>query len=232
MAAAKAEQWQQAAIAGQQAIKLEPADAWSYHHLGIALIELEQWSAALTVMGKSVELNPQFPWSYFHLGDIYARQKQWQKSTAAYRHFLSKEANVYAYERLGDSLLQQVQPFTSEAKLLKQEAFHCYHRAVSLDRDYLQPYYKLIELQPHNREVTLMLAETYARLEKWSTAVIFYQMGLQIDSKSSEVHFELGIVLEQLEQYADAAASYQAAIALNAHEPKYQSALTALVSKC
>ncbi len=135
----------------------------------------------------------QFPWSYYHLGDALARQQKWQKATEAYRYFLTREANAYAYERLGDNLIKQAQPFSVEAKSLREEARQCYYRAIEVDRDYLQPYYKLLELKPYAPEVYFLLAETYARQEEWATAIIFYQIGLQIDSNFPEVHFELGM---------------------------------------
>ena len=224
-AATEAKQWSTALEAWSRAVELCDSDSWLYHHLGMTLIRLERWTEASTALQKSIELNPSFPWSYYHLGDALTKQQRWQESIEAYRYFLTQEANPYAYERLGDNLLEQIQLFTPAGKSIQEEACQCYYRAIEVDPDYVQPYYKLMELKPYDPEIAFMVAENYAKQEKWSTAVVFYQMGLQIKSDFCEVHWELGMVLEQLEQFDDAIAHYQKAIALNPQKSKYKSYL-------
>ena len=230
-AAMKTEQWSVALAAWQQAIELCDDDAWLYHHLGMALVRLERWTEASAALQRSIDINPEFPWSYYHLGDALTKQERWQESIEAYRYFLTQEANPYAYERLGDNLLKQIQLFTPAGQALQAEACQCYYRAIEVDPEYVQPYYKLMELRPYDPEIAFMLAEAYARQEEWSTAVIFYQMGLQIQSDFPEVHWELGLVLEQLTQLDNAIAHYQIAIKLNPEETKYQSYLAKVQEK-
>ena len=227
----KAEQWQGAVIAWQQAIEHNTSEVWCYHHLGMALIKLEKWSEARQALNQFIELNPDFSWSYFHLGDALAKEQCWPEAIAAYRHFLTKDVSTYAYERLGDCLLKQLRPFATGAKLLQSEASHCYYRAIEVDRDYLPPYYKLMELEPYNPAIASMLAETYARSEEWFTAVVFYQMALQMNPNLATVHFELAIVLEHLQQLKPATIHYQQATNLAPHESKYSSHLKEILER-
>jgi len=229
--ASKAEQYSEAAIAWKQAIQFNTSEVWCYHHLGMALIKLERWSEVRQALTKFIEYNPDFSWSYFHLGDAFAQDQYWSEAIAAYRHFLTKDVSTYAYERLGDCLLKQLKPFTAEAKILESEASHCYQRAIEVDRAYLPPYYKLMELQPYNPNIASMLAETYARSEEWSTAIVFYQMALQINPDLAEVHFELAIVLEQLEQLEPAKTHCQQAIKLAPHEFQHSSRLQEILER-
>ena len=229
-AATQAGQWSISAIAWAKAIQLQSNEPWAYHHLGMALINLEKWAEATKALQHSIQLNPDFCWSYYHLGDALAKQERWSESSTAYRSFLSKEVNAYAYERLGDNLLRQIKS-DRENDLLRQEAQECYYRAIEVDPSYLQPYYKLMELKPYDAEICLMLAETYARAEKWSTAIIFYQIGLTINSSLPQAHFELGIILEQQQQLPEAIAHYQSAIKLAPNQAIYQSYLTEALSK-
>ncbi|GAB4242768.1 MAG: hypothetical protein Kow0049_32100 [Stanieria sp.] len=197
------------------------AHSWSYHHLGMALCELGKYQTAVPILKQAIKLNPTFPWSYFHLGDALANQSQWDEAIAAYRHFLSLEPNVYGYERLGNVLLMQVNPFDPEAKLILKEALACYRRAIELEPTYLNPFYKAIELQPDNPELYFLLAQAYNKQEKLSIAVGFYQIGLQINSNYPEAYFELGIILERLGNLKAALDCYQNAIVLEPQEIKY-----------
>jgi len=88
-----------------------------------------------------------------------------------------------------------------------------------------------MELKPYDAEICFMLAETYARDEKWSTAIIFYQIGLGINSDSPQAHFELAMVLEQQQQFPQAIAHYQSAVKLNPDESRYQAYLTEVLTK-
>ncbi len=230
-AAMQTQQWSIALEAWNSAVELWDGDSWLYHHLGMTLVNLERWVEASIALQKSIELNPSFPWSYYHLGDALTKQQRWQESIEAYRYFLTQEANPYAYERLGDNLIKQIQLFTPAGKSTQEEACQCYYRAIEVDPDYVQPYYKLMELRPYDPEIAFMLAETYARQEKWSTAVIFYQMGLQVKADFPEIHLELGIVLEQLEQFDRAIAHYKEAIKLNPQEERYKSYLEKALDK-
>lgn len=217
-AAAQAEDWKTSAIAWKEAVKLQPEEPWSYHHLGVTLIELEKWCEAAIALQQSIDLNPDFSWSYFHLGDALAKQQHWQESSAAYRYFLTQETNGYAYERLGDNLMRESESSEAEA---------CYYRALEVEPDYLQPYYKLMELRPYDGKICIMLAQTYARQSEWATAIIFYQIGLGIDPNCSQGHFELGILLER-QQHDEAIAHLRLAAKLDPHEPQYQSYLQAI----
>ncbi|MEM7593783.1 MAG: tetratricopeptide repeat protein, partial [Cyanobacteria bacterium P01_A01_bin.83] len=169
-------------------------------------------------------------WSYYHLGDALAQQQRWQESTAAYRNFLTYETSAYAYERLGDNLMR-VQDINQEDQLYQTEAIACYYRAIEVEPDYLQPYYKLLELRPYDAEICFQLAETYARDNKAATAIIFYQIGLGINPNSAQAHFELGLVLSQQQQLTEAISHYQLAVKLNPSKQLYQSYLTKALSQ-
>lgn len=230
-AATQTGQWSLSAIAWSKVIKIQGDEPWAYHHLGMALSNLEKWTEAAQALKHSIRLNPDFPWSYYHLGEVLAELQQWSESSAAYRKFLTQENHAYAYDRLGDNLVKQIQPLSESAKTLHQEACQCFYRAIEVEPDYLPPYYKLMELKPYDEEICFMLAETYARDEKWSTAVIFYQIGLGINADSPQAHFELAMVLEQQQQLPQAIAHYQSAVRLNPEESIYQSHLTEILNQ-
>ncbi|MEL6439824.1 MAG: tetratricopeptide repeat protein [Cyanobacteria bacterium J06621_8] len=230
-AAAKAGEWEMAVSAWSQLIKLQGDEPWAYHHLGMALLSLEKWSEAIEALQRSIKLNPDFPWSYYHLGDALAKQQRWQESSVAYRDFLAQESCAYGYERLGDNLVRQIEGRDNSSQLLHQEAEACYYRAIEVEPDYLQPYYKLMELRPYDAELCFLLAETYARDKKEATAIIFYKIGLGINSDFPQAHFELGLVLERQQQLPQAIAHYQSAVRLNPVKQLYQSHLTQALSK-
>ena len=110
-----------------------------------------------------------------------------------------------------------------------KEAFECYRCAIELNLDYLNPFYKAIELQPDASELYFLLAQAYSKQEKYEIAVVFYQMGLQIDANYPEAHFELGMILEKQEHLKSAIACYQNAVELNPQELKYSNHLKQIV---
>jgi len=129
------QQWQEAAIAFQQAIELRPDFFWSYHHLGDVYSQRHQWQKAARAYEEAVKLDSQFFWSWHNFGDVLAKLQQWQEAARAYEEAVKLDPQFFwSWHNLGDVL----------AKLQQwQQAIAIYLQAICLQPEHDLTYQKL-----------------------------------------------------------------------------------------
>ena len=205
----KAEQWVEAASVLMVAIELDPDYAWSHHHLGMAQFHLQNWHLAEISLQSAVKLNPNFSWSYFHLAEALIKQGLLARAEQVYQQFVELEPDfAYGYQRLGDIIAQQIDISRPQDSTKVEAALRAYQRAVKLEPDNLETYYKALQLQPKDESWCLKLAQAYVRGNLLVNAIIFYQILLQIAPDRAQAHFELARVLERQDNLASAVKHY------------------------
>ena len=185
--------WQEAVIAYQQAITINPNFSWSYHKLGEAFSQLQNWDEAAAAYLRATKVNPDFPWSYHKLGEAFSQLQNWDDAASAYRKFIEKKPDFpWVYNKLGAVLIQ-----------LKrwEEVVACYSH--------------FIEIQPSVPESYHKLGEALMELERWSEAATAYRQAIKLNPNLSSYYKNLGECLNNLERWSEGAEAYQKAINLN-----------------
>lgn len=213
----------EAIAAYRHAIELNPDISWSYHHLGEALTQQGKLEEAIAAYRRAIELNPDFSWSYHHLGDALAQQLQPEEAAAAFRKAIELNPQHFgSYCGLGESLAKlgqldeaiatyrQASNLNPEAdwihnklgevmqqrtKLDLEGAIASYLRAIELNPDNTEPYYKLLELQPNSFEVYWQLGKTLVKHELWEKAIDCYRLACKLNPDSYESYQQLGETL-------------------------------------
>ena len=224
------QQWQQAAIAFRQAIKLRPDFFWSYHHLGDALSHLQQWQQSAVVYRRAVELDASFFWSWHNLGDALTKLQQWQQAAVVYRRAVEIDPSFFwSWHNLGDALAKlqqwdkaiavylqaiQIQP---EHQLVYQKLGTVFKQRGSLE-DSIQYYRQLISDSTQNQifsnlkatpSKAIDIANTLVREHQIVAAIVLYYMVLEIQPDRVQILQQLADLLQQQKQLEQNIASRQ-----------------------
>ncbi len=214
IAAAKVNNWQQAAQCYQQAIKINPQQYRYYYNLGEVQVKLDQWQAALKCYQKAAELEPNNADIQHNLGEVYSHETSWENAAAAYKKAIALDSkNSWTYHNLGYALLQ-LQQWQSAADYFTQ--------AISFKADFVWSHYNL--------------GEALSNLEQWDEALAAYQSAREIDPDLSEAKIKIGSILyqrsqqsqqkalsfckNQIEQDPDNVELYHQAISLDKKDPE------------
>ncbi|NJN91958.1 MAG: tetratricopeptide repeat protein [Leptolyngbyaceae cyanobacterium SL_5_14] len=79
-----------------------------------------------------------------------------------------------------------------------EEAIAAQQQAIHIDPDNLQPYHKLIELQPEQTDWYLQLGDALVAQTQFNQAIIIYQIALDRQPDSTLIQVKLAEVLRQL----------------------------------
>ncbi|MDJ0554115.1 MAG: tetratricopeptide repeat protein [Microcoleaceae cyanobacterium MO_207.B10] len=194
-----------------QSIKLNPKFSWSYHNLGETLVKKEQWSEALLAFHQAIKLNSDSPWSYFNLAEILIEVGKFSEAISAYKSAIKLQPDLpKIHEKLGDALQQQMQLYAAEA-------VNSYREAIEQNPDDIELYHKALEIQPNDAELYLQLSKTLVKQNELEEAIIFYQMGLQAESRNPDISpqfdlMELGNACVRKEKLKAAIFFYQEAL--------------------
>ena len=84
LALCRVSQWEQAAAAWQNVIRLEPGNAFAYINMGVVHLEQAQWGQAEQAFRQAIYLQPQQPAAHYGLGAACAQQGQLEAARAAW----------------------------------------------------------------------------------------------------------------------------------------------------
>ncbi len=113
--------YQEALSAYEQAIRLDPNDAYAYRCKGDALYDLKHYQEALAAYEQAIRLDPNFAQAYNGKGTALYDLKRYQEALAAYEQAIRLNPNyALAYNNKGRTL---------EALRKKKEAQQAYEKA-------------------------------------------------------------------------------------------------------
>lgn len=78
------EQWADAIVQYQDAIRLNPQFSWSHHSLGDCYKKLGDWTSAVAAYRRAIELKGDFVWSHYSLGEALENLGQWRAAAESY----------------------------------------------------------------------------------------------------------------------------------------------------
>jgi tetratricopeptide (TPR) repeat protein len=124
--------YEEALAAFEQAIRLDPNDASTYHGKGIALGGLKRYEEALAAFEQAIRLDPNNPTYHANKGIALFKLERYEEALIAYEEAIRLDPNNPDYHaNKGDALLS-LDPY--------EEALTAYEQAIRLDPNYARAY--------------------------------------------------------------------------------------------
>lgn len=188
----EAAEYEKAARAFSEVVRLTPDDSAAWLTLGAVYSELHQYDKAIAADQKAIRLNPEFAGAWSNLGSAYDDLDQHDKAISAYKEAIRlKPDYADAWYDLGATYLGFQQ--ADEAISAFQEA---------------------IRFEPDNARAWSNLGAAYDDLRQYEKGIAAYQEAIRIKPDYASAWYNLGSAYDDLHQYEKGAAAYQEAIRL------------------
>ncbi len=219
--------YQEALLAFEQAIQLDPNDAVIYNGKGFALSKLNRYGEAIIAYEQSIRLNPNNADTYFNKGDALDELERYEEALVAYKRAIRLDPNnADAYFNKGN-VLDELERY--------EEALAAYEQAIRLDPNNADAHnnkgYILSKLERYEEALTaceqvirldsdFVLAyhtqgDVLSILECNEEALAAYEQAIRLDPAYADAHNGKGNALSGLERYEEALAAYEQAIRLD-----------------
>ena len=172
------QEWQDAALACQQATQIVPNMAKAYKIWGNALQRMGKTGEAMSCYAKAVEIQPNLAEVYAGIADIYVQQQKWQQAIKHYQKAIIINPSAKIYRSLADVWRQLGETEKVEFNL---------GRAQKLERPNSRPdnLPKLINATNPSEiksvEVYRKIAQQLERQNKWKQAAKYYRQALNLN---------------------------------------------------
>ena len=189
------EDYDQALIALQQSVRLNPNEAVTLSELGYSYRKLKRYPEALDAYRRAITVRPNYATPYYQIGWIYNDQGQYAQAIEPLKKAaLLKDNYAEAHEELGYSYFKLNQ---------SQEAIAAYQNAVQMKPDYGAAY--------------LGLGDVYFyQTKQYAPAMNAYRQGVRYIDDNPTAFYNLAWCANELNRYAEAATAAKQAIALKA----------------
>jgi tetratricopeptide (TPR) repeat protein len=216
----------------EQALQLDPTDAYTYTLKGDTLYDLEYYEEALTAYEQALQLDPENPYTYIFKGHALDDLERYEEALAAYEQALQripddafvqgcKSFTLYELERYEEALAA----CERSMELDPNDRFTHYHKGLilyALDRteEALAAYERSIQLDPGDDFVYQCKGDALYDLERYEEALAAYEQALRLDPKYATAYKGKGNALYELKRYKEALAAYNRSIQLNPNDPQ------------
>ena len=199
----KLERWEEAIPAFQRSIELNPTFFWSYNNLGTALNRLEKWQKSVDILTHAIQLNADFHWTHYSLGEALAELGYIEDALTAYRSAVALKPDSHLIRsRLNHTIEHQI-------KALSEELSHSFEKDLCRDDNDVQRFYDAIELEPHNAQLYLRLANFLVNNQQTEEAVVFYTIASNLELENPQVNIHIGKALEKISYYSESIRAFQ-----------------------
>src|SRR6266566_3801344 len=182
--------YQEALLAFEQAIQLDPNDAVICNGKGLALSKLNRYREALTAYEQSIRLNPNNADTYLNKGDALDELERYEEALAAYKRAIRLDPNNADAHNNKGYILSKLERY--------EEALTACEQAIRLDSDFVLAY--------HTQ------GDVLSGLERYEEALAAYEQAIRLDPDNADAHNGKGNVLDELERYEEALAAFEQAI--------------------
>ena len=174
------QEWQDAALACQQATQIVPNMAKAYKIWGNALQRMGKTSQAMSCYAKAVEVEPNLAQVYAGIADIYVQQQKWPQAIKHYQKaiIINPSAKIYrsladVWQQLGET--EKVEFNLERAEDLEQPNSPPDNLAESIDIDTIDP------LEIKSVEAYCKIAQQLEKQNKWQQAAKYYRLALELN---------------------------------------------------
>ncbi|MFZ0747430.1 MAG: tetratricopeptide repeat protein [Terracidiphilus sp.] len=222
-------------------LKVHPADAEAYAHLGLLAAREERYTEAVPLYRKALALNPKLPGvrldlglSEFKSGDLKAAIQTFTpllKSEPAASPEALRLTTLIGLAHYGLGEYAAAVPFMKAAT--EHDPQNLPFRLVLAHsclwaKQYqcvLDVYHQILMLNAESAEADMLAGEAYDEMKNDAGATQQFRAAVKADPRLPNVHFGLGYLLWRLMQYDEAAQQFKAELA---NDPEHAQALTYL----
>jgi len=191
-----AKRYQEALLAFEQAIQLDPNDAVIYNGKGLALSNLNRYGEALAAYEQAVQLNPGFENAYINKAYVLFKLRRHLEALTDCERAIQLGPNNASFYNLKGLVLSDLNRYG--------EALAAYEQAIRLDPNITTPY---------NNKSSLLYS-----LMRYQEAIVSCEQAIRLDPRNAVMHNSKGNILLALKRYGEALAAYEQAIRL---DPRY-----------
>ena len=188
--------YQEALLAYEQAIQLDPNDAVLYNGKGLALSNLNRYGEALVAYEQAVQLNPGFENAYINKAYVLYKLRRHPEALTDCERAIQLGPNNASFHNLKGLVLSDLNRY--------EEALAAYEQAIRLDPNITTPY---------NNKSSLLYS-----LKRYQEAIVSCEQAIRLDPRNAVTHNSKGNILLALKRYGEALAAYEQAIRL---DPRY-----------
>lgn len=230
---------QEAIVAYERVIELNPADALPWYNLGNIYRAQKRYGNVIDAYRRAIELDPTNARPYFNLGLTYEEQGEYEAALRCFKQaterYKDESDRAVAWNKVGDV-------YRAQAEF--EQAEEAYDQAVEFDPDYAWSYHNLgliySEPDPETGEpdydVALglfqqaierheddrgsaqswnKLGDTYRALNRFKESIAAYERAIELDPQYAPSWNDLGDVYRTLDRLEEATQAYQHAIESN-----------------
>ena len=188
--------YQEALLAFEQAIQLDPNDAVIYNGKGLALSSLNRYGEALAAYEQAIQLNPGFENAYINKAYVLYKLRRHLEALTDCERAIQLGPNNASFHNLKGLVLSDLNRYG--------EALAAYEQAIRLDPNITIAY---------NNKSSLLYS-----LKRYQEAIVSCEHAIGLDPRNAALHNYKGSILLALKRYGGALAAYEHAIRL---DPRY-----------
>lgn len=187
--------WKEAEALYKEALEKNPKPAErvrACYNLAKSCIDRDAPDEALAILREVEKRSPEDPLIFAGLGAALWKKGELEQAEAAFKKSLALKPTLEAYHNYGAFCLEQLRD--GEALVLA---------------------HKLVELEPRQVEARLSLINVLLRQKKPAEAVTQLREALKIDPGNADLHWRLGILLDDLGNAGEAEAAFKRSLSIH-----------------
>src|SRR6266516_3807129 len=177
----------------EQAIQLDPNDAYTYTLKGDALYDLKRYEEALAAYEQAITLEPDNPYLSIEKGHILSERERFEETLDAYERYLEHSPNDAFVQGCKGIVLYDLERY--------EEA-----------RDFCE---RSLQLDSQSDFVYALKADALSELERFEEALAAYEQAIQLDPSYASAYKGKDNALYELKRYKEALGAFNQAIRLN-----------------
>jgi tetratricopeptide (TPR) repeat protein len=228
----------------KMALKYDGKNAQTHFDLGKIYYQQKQYKAAERELKSATILDSKKGLYYAYLGHNYYVQKQYAKSVPAFENAkkYGQDSNLKVNEQLGHAYVEvknyknAVSPLNKAIEvdansLISWKNLGYAYKYQSRWSDAAKAFSKANILSPKDEKILEEKAAALAKAKQVNEAVAAYQDLIQLNPEKHKAHYELGVLYEDLKDYALAQKNYLKALKLSSSISLYKKSIVTLAKK-
>jgi tetratricopeptide (TPR) repeat protein len=220
-----------AETAWRDLLKVQPADAEAYAHLGFLEARQERYAEAVPLYRKALTLNPAMPGLRLNLGLSLFKSGALREAIQTFTPLLSSAppsspealrlTTLIGLAHYGLGQYQAAIPFLKQATVADPQSLPfrlALAHSCLWSKQYqcvLDVYHEILALNSESAEADMLAGEAMDEMKDNAGAMLQFRAAVKADPREPNVHFGLGYLLWGLMQYEEAAQEFQAELANN-----------------